>query len=160
MHARPVLYLDLDDTLVSWEGGRPHAAPGGGEFLRWALERFEVRWLTTWCPDGSMTPELLRDLSRMVEIPVATLEQITGADWQASGCKLDGIAWLEHVVMDRPFFWLEDEKGVGEREITFLAEHGFLDRYRFCNVTRDPGAIQRLHRELAEEWGKKVAVSG
>lgn len=148
---RPVLYLDLDDTLISWDGGTPHAAPGARAFFLWALERYEVRWLTTWCPDGEMEEKLLGSLSDMLQVPVELLREIRGFDWAASERKLDGIAWLEHVVLGRPFLWIEDENGVREREVRFLREHGLLDRYRHVNVTTDAGAIARLHAELREE---------
>lgn len=153
---RPVLYLDLDDTLVAWPEGRegsPRAAEGARDFLRWALERYEVRWLTTWCPDGRMAAELLSDLGRLLDLPDEALEGIRGMDWSGSRCKLDGVAWVEHVVAGRPFLWLEDDYGFGERERRFLEAHGMADRYRHVNVTEDAGALARVHRELrrAEE---------
>ena len=148
---RPVLYLDLDDTLIAWPDGRegsPRGAHGGHDFLRWALERYEVRWLTTWCPDGRMAERLLHDLARMLRVPAELLEGIRGVDWSHTRCKLDGIAWVEHVVMGRPFLWLEDEYGFGERERRFLDVHGLADRYRHVNVSTDAGALARFHQEL------------
>lgn len=151
MHPRPVLYLDLDDTLISWEGGSPHAAPGAHHFLLWALEHYEVRWLTTWCPDGVMGEDLLLDLSKMLRLEPGRLRAIRGFDWDSSRCKLDGIAWLEHLVLGRPFLWVEDERGVGERELSFLRAHGLLCHYRHCNVSRDARALERLHARLRAE---------
>lgn len=144
---RPVLYLDLDDTLISWRGG-PHAAPGAREFLLWALDTHEVRWLTTWCPSGEMEERLLRDLAKMLRLDVDVLRAVRGFDWDHSRCKLDGIAWLEHLVLGRPFLWIEDEYGLGEREVRFLHANGLLHRYRHCNVTEEPDALARLHAEL------------
>lgn len=147
----PVLYLDLDDTLIAWPEGRraaPRGAPGAGEFMRWALERYEVRWLTAWCPDGRMPEHLLCDLGRLIDLPCEALREIRGMDWSASRCKLDGVAWVEHVVLGRPFLWLEDDYGFGERERRFLKAHGLADRYHFVNVTADARALARLHRAL------------
>jgi hypothetical protein len=152
LELRPVLYLDLDDTLVSWADGTPQAAPGAREFLLWAVECFAVRWLTTWCPSGEMKPSLLADLASMLEIDVALIEHICGFDWDSTETKLNGIAWLEHAVLRRPFLWIEDEYGFGERERRFLAEHGFLGRYRHCNVTEDPAALEHLQAVLEREW--------
>jgi hypothetical protein len=149
---RPVLYLDLDDTLLSWQGGRPRAAPGARRFLLWALERFEVRWLTTWCPGGQMESSLLADLCTMLEVETSRLGHIRGFSWEATGSKLNGIAWLEHMAWERPFLWVEDGYGVREAERSFLAAQGFLDRYRHCNVTEDPMSLMRLHLALAGEW--------
>jgi len=143
----PVLYLDLDDTIISWEGG-PHAAPGAREFMVWAMGRFEVRWLTTWCPDGVMEERLLGDLARMLRLPADSLRHIRGFEWHEEGSKLNGIAWLEHKVVGRPFFWLEDDYGFQERERRFLAGERFLGSYLHCNVTEDPQSLGRVHAWL------------
>jgi len=150
--ARPVLYLDIDDTLIAWANGIPRAAPGAREFFLWALDRFEVRWLTTWCPGGEMEPSLLRDLCKMLEVDVSVAEHIRGFDWDATDTKLNGVAWVEHFVLQRPFLWIEDEYGFGAQERAFLAEHGLLDRYRHCNVSVTPASLQRLHELLDQEW--------
>ncbi|HEV2129899.1 MAG TPA: hypothetical protein VGR27_02270 [Longimicrobiaceae bacterium] len=148
---RPVLYLDLDDTLLTYASGKPQAAPGAREFLLWALESFEVRWLTTWCPSGEMQEKLLGDLCKMLKIETAAMENIRGFDWEYSASKVDGIAWLEHLVLDRPFLWIEDQYGVGEFELEFLDEHGFRPSYHHCNVTEDPQALLRLLELLQTE---------
>ena len=148
---RTVLYLDLDDTIIAWPHGRnasPRGARGGGELLGWALEQFEVRWLTTWCPDGRMAPGLLRDLARMLRLPLDLLEGIRGLDWSASRCKLDGIAWMEHLVLGRPFVWLEDEYGFGERERRFLRAHGLAESHLAVNVSTDANALARVQSAL------------
>jgi hypothetical protein len=150
MDRRPVLYLDLDDTLLSWAEGHPKAAPGAREFLLWALENYEVRWLTTWCQDGRLKESLLQDLCKMLQVEPDTVQHIRGFDWQVSDCKLNGIGWLEHVALGRPFVWLEDDYGMGERELQFLAAHGWSESYYCCNVTRDPQAMLRLHRRLKQ----------
>lgn len=148
---RPVLYLDLDDTLIAWPDGRagsPRGARGGRELLEWALERYEVRWLTTWCPDGRMEGGLLRDLARMLGMPPRALQGIRGLDWSHSRRKLDGIAWMEHVVLRRPFVWLEDEYGFGEAERRFLDVHGLGTSHLPVNVSRDADALTRVHAFL------------
>jgi hypothetical protein len=148
MDSRPVLYLDLDDTVISWEGGSPHAALGAGEFVRWALAHFEVRWLTTWCPGGEMDEKLLTDLGKMLSLPVDELREIRGGEWDREGSKLNGVAWLEHVVLGRSFVWLEDDYGFKEREREFLVANRLVDCYRHCNVTVDPACLTRVHAEL------------
>ena len=158
MDDRPVLYLDLDDTIVSWEGGRPHAAPGAREFVLWALEEFEVRWLTTWCPGGEMEEKLLGDLARMLELHPDVLRHIRGCEWREGGSKVNGIAWLEHLVRGRRFVWLEDDKGVQERERRFLEDAGLLGSYRYCNVTEDRDALLRIHDELRETLENREAA--
>jgi hypothetical protein len=150
----PVLYLDLDDTLVARVNGQPRAAPGAREFLLWALETFEVRWLTTWCPNGRMDAGLLHDLCSMLDLEPRILCDIHGFDWESTGTKLNGIAWLEHIVLRRPFVWLEDEYGVGESELAVLHDLGLAHSYRHCNVTEDPESLARIHDELFQRYAE------
>jgi hypothetical protein len=152
MSQRAVLYLDLDDTVIRWQDGTPSGAAGIGAFLEWALDSFEVRWLTRWTRDGQMQPRLLHDLAAMSGIPASRLATISGLDWNLRDCKLDGIAWLEHVVLRRPFLWVEDET-VGDGVIEFLRRHGFGGSYYCCNVSCDAGALQRLHQQLRDTFG-------
>lgn len=159
MHPAPVLYLDLDDTLISWAGGRPHAALGAREFILWALENFEVRWLTTWCPSGEMEDRLLHDLCRMLGLSPDRLRHIRGFDWEAADSKLNGIAWLEHLVLERPFIWLEDDYGMRERERSVLSRHGLLDSYYCCNVTEHPDALAHLHETLRQRAAEEEAAA-
>lgn len=148
MPRRPVLYLDLDDTLLSWATGEPRPAPAARAFLLWAAERYEIRWLTRWCPTGRMGDALLGDLCKLLDLDRSAISGVHGVDWSGGDSKLNGIAWLEHLVLGRPFLWLEDEVGAGERERRFLEEHGLLGAYRHCNVTRDPGALDQVWAEL------------
>lgn len=148
MRQRTVLYLDLDDTLISWASGAPVGGAGLRDFLLWALDAFEVRWLTRWARTGRMPPRLLRDLASLSGVPVERLAAVRGLSWHESDCKVNGVAWLEHVVLGRPFLWIEDE-GISPACLDVLRRCGFEDRYRVCNVTANPTAVRSLHRELA-----------
>lgn len=152
MQQRPVLYLDLDDTVISWKDGSPSGAAGLREFLVWALQTFQVRWLSRWARNGCMDPGLLRDLAKMSGVEEELLVPIDGLDWDETDDKLNGIAWLEHVVLQRPFVWVEDES-VGTVTTDFLALHGFGGAHYHCNVTRDQDALARLHQVLLERFG-------
>jgi hypothetical protein len=149
--SRTVLYLDIDDTLVCHGPSGPRAAPGAAEFVAWALDNFHVRWLTRWCRDGVMAEDLVHSFCKMLRIDPDTIRSIRGLDWSESESKLDGIAWLEHVVMGRPFIWVEDEHGCGEEERAFLERQGFADASFACNVTTEPESLRDLHRRLVEE---------
>lgn len=154
---RPILYLDIDDTLLTYSGNAPRAARGAHDFLVWALDRFEVRWLTTWCPSGQMGADLARDFCKMLEVDPEQIAELRGHDWTFSKTKLDGIGWLEHLVLDRPFLWIEDDYGVGDRERVFLEELGLAASLRCCNVTRDADALVRLHERLMEEYPEEYS---
>lgn len=146
MNDKPVLYLDLDDTILTWADGEPAPAEGVREFLLWALECFEVRWLTRWARDGCMAPDLIVDLGKLTGVAPDRLREIRGVDW-SDGSKLDGIAWLEHIVQERPFVWIEDSE-TGTDHHAFFDRHGFTDCYVHCDVTRDAGALRQAHALL------------
>jgi len=164
---RPVLYLDVDDTLVTfnkvvlerlagenrgpWINGIHDvvAAPGAGDFLRWALDVFEVRWLTAWCPRGIMGTEDATRLGKALGVSVETLIAIRGIPWMHGLDKTTGIDWSEFR-QGRPFVWVEDD--LLPSELRTLDDMGALHCYRRCNVTEDIGALQKLHKALQNEY--------
>lgn len=151
---RPVMYLDVDDTLLRYPNGRerdPVVAEGAPEFFAWALDVYEVRWLTKWCRSGTMSGDLVDDFCRMLDVEPSVVHSVYGLDWSFSDTKLNAIAWLEHLALDRPFLWVEDNYGVGTLERRFLAEHGLEGCWRRCNVTERPDALASLHRALLSE---------
>lgn len=147
MFESAVLYLDLDDTILTWKDGSPAPGPGVRDFLLWALDRFEVRWLTRWARDGCMSSDLLTDLAKLTGVEEERLRSIRGLDW-SDGTKLDGLAWVEHMVRGRPFVWLEDDN-TGANHQYFLELHGFAHCYWHCDVTEDPEALRTAHSVLA-----------
>lgn len=144
----PVLYLDIDDTLIVWHDGRPRAAEGAREFVSWAMERFEVRWLTRWCPEGHMPSGLLEDFCDLLDLSPDLLRCVRGGNWVGNVSKVDGILWLEHIVLGRPFLWVEDDYGFGAFERRFLEDHGFSECWLRCNVSEDPRALVDLMARL------------
>jgi hypothetical protein len=160
MSERPVMYLDVDDTLLTyhksaWVGvpliasaDQIVAAPGACDFLIWALEHFEVRWLTCWCPSGAMHSNAAARLGKALGIDPDVLVAIRGIPWITHGLdKTNGIDWPEFHA-GRPFVWVEDEILPSER-IT-LAAHGASGCWIDCNVTRDPERLLAVHAMLRE----------
>lgn len=156
---RPVLYLDVDDVLVDWAGHTQKAAVGGRDFLIFALEHFEVRWLTRRCPGGEMPELLVEELAALHGLDPALLTPIRGLDWSEGGSKLNGIAWIEHLVLGRAFVWVEDENGVRDLELRVLADAGLTACYHHCNVSTDPQSLVRALARLAAGMGVALATS-
>ncbi len=148
----PVLYLDIDDTLLNWADGKPRPVPGTHAFMRWALDHFEVRWLTRWCPSGTMPEHLLVDLAKMVRIDPGELASIQGWNWDYSGTKVDGISWVEHLAMGREFVWIENGDGLSNRDYQVLEQNGLRHCHLDCNVTTDLRALDRTRRELERRF--------
>lgn len=159
---RPVLYLDVDDTLLTfsedaWAGrgliGNPNemvAGDGARELVEWALEHMEVRWLTWWCPSGVMQREAAARLGRALDVEPTLLETIRGLPWMSGrmGLKVNGIDWTEHAA-GREWFWVEDD--LLPLEVEELEQRKCADRYIHCNVTRDPSAIRKAFATLREK---------
>jgi len=162
---KPVMYLDVDDTLLSMhERYYPafkqvpastwrhygYAPPGGREFLLWALDTHEVRWLTWWCPGGEMAEPMVARLEEEFQLSPGTLAHVRSARFARGGgrChKTDGIDWQEHEA-GRPWIWVED--WISDHEQQVLRGRGCLDRWHPCHVTEDPHALQRLHAHLLD----------
>ena len=87
MITQPVLYLDVDDTLINWATLQAAPARGVREFLPWALERFEVRWLTRRCPSGEMPEEMARELCGLIEIEPALVGPVSGLNGETCESK-------------------------------------------------------------------------
>jgi hypothetical protein len=120
------------------------------------LPRFEIRWLTRWCPSGDLSDELIRDLSRLTHVDSALLRPIRACTWAESQAKVDGISWLEHVVLGRRFYWVENPEGLTQRDFEVLDQSGFRDSYLPCNITRDEAALTRVWRMLRQRTSAPV----
>ncbi len=160
---RPVLYLDVDDTLlpaneeymVRVEGRNLfRGAPGAKELFLWARDNCEVRWLTYWAPYGKMSDWQQRRLAILLDVPLAYIEQVSGRQW-AFGLpnvtsKCHGVYWEEHDA-GRPWLWLED--GLPPNEHEELAERGASHNYWKVDVTEDVnglvGMIERIQEYFA-----------
>lgn len=148
--AERILYLDVDDTLLVFTTEHPGiAAPLAGDFLRWAMQHFEVRWLTAWCPSGEMRPQPFRRLMLLLGIKGedafrAARDVDNPMGWQSS--KTEAIDWND----PRPWAWVEDELLDREREVLVVREA--LDNFITANVSRDPTALCRAWRALADRF--------
>lgn len=158
MNEKPVMYLDIDDVLLDWSGGGmiPRAAEGAREFLLWALEHYEVRWLTYWAPNGRLNYDDAVALARALRVQPEILLEIKGLDWSGDErpiwgvqTKLDGIAWVEHLVMGRPFVWVEDETVIVPQGLDrTLQALGLLHCWLHVNTTRRGDSLRALHERL------------
>lgn len=155
---KPVMYLDIDDVLLDWSRGglNPRAALGAREFLLWAIDNYEVRWLTYWAPNGRLDPDDVGVLARTLQVPPSVLHEIRGLDWSGGSTpvwgvhtKLDGIAWVEHLAMGRPFVWVEDETVIVPQGLDrTLRAMGFAECWLFVNSSRRRDSLQVLHERL------------
>lgn len=156
---KPVLYLDVDDTILSFnqelliarQATSGVAATGAASFLRWADEHFEIRPLTMWACNGKFSEEGADELSHLIGmlpewwLKLSGLPHSFGQGWGGRGDKISGINWEEHA-QGRPWFWLEDD--LLPSEIEFLKGRNCFDNYIRCNVSELPGRLIWIREEL------------
>jgi hypothetical protein len=150
LHERPVMYLDVDDTLIDWGSNRPEAGAGAKEFLLWALENYEVRWLTMWAPGGVLTQSRADELAYVLDVEPELLTSIVGLDFYRTHDKVDGIDWDE-VAQGRPWVWVEDAQWIGDNLRAKLQRKGLLQHWIMVDVTREPDSLKRAHARLEEQ---------
>jgi hypothetical protein len=143
-----VMYLDVDDTLLVWTNDFVgFAAPRAAEFMYWALEHFEVRWLTMWCPSGRLQPHGAEELSYRFNYKVSqeTFFNIYNPKmfWQD---KTDGVDFED----PRPWVWVED--GLIRVEEDLLKRRNLWNNFYKTNVTHDRRMLQKTWRLLAERF--------
>ncbi len=154
----PIAYLDVDDTILRHPPGEESvAAPGAADFLRFLARHFEVRWLTRWCPGGTMRPEQLANLARHLTVPAAELQAIRNPCQFEDLETPDGfpVKWRaldwDAIAAGRPFVWIENY--LTREDEAVLARHGLLDSYIHCDVTADPGRLAEVRRILEDRFG-------
>ena len=161
---KPVLYLDVDGVL--WDiqqrvkddptiivASDPTtfacAANGLEEFLEYALEKFEVRWCTTWAMNGTMRPDTMQLLEDHTGISVETWAKVQPSlGW--INFKHQNMDWTE-IRQGRQFIWVEDE--LLEEELEMLRVFQCLDNYYYTDVFEDADALFKPLAKLKERFG-------
>jgi len=147
-----LMYLDVDDTLLVWNrlstlpSGFP--APRAAEFITWALEHFEVRWLTMWCPSGIMDDGSARELAYRFnnKILADEFKSIQNPKAFEMKYKTDAIDFDD----PRPWVWVEDDTLTHEEDL--LRGRNLYHNFYPTNVSIDPVRLQQTWRMLANRF--------
>jgi hypothetical protein len=143
-----VLYLDVDDTVLVWTNEvHGYAAPKAAEFLHWALEHFEVRWLTMWCPSGKLEENQTQELSYRFNYKVdsSVFAGITNPR-SFINSKCEGIDFED----PRPWVWVEDH--LMPKEKYELENRNVADNFYSTHVTHNRVMLQSTWKKLAERF--------
>lgn len=160
---KPLLYLDVDDTLLRFprlddEFWKTHprggAADGAGEFFRWLKRHFEVRWLTMWCPSGTMDPGRAIELASMLGVTEEEVAEVRNPHafmrfFGHRDLKTDALDWAE-IDDGRPWVWIEDALLDDERLL--LTWRNLLNHWIPCNVSANPNRLIEVKEILQERF--------
>jgi hypothetical protein len=150
---QPRLYLDIDGVVLRRRPGNLRTrdafeiAPHAPLFLTWAVQNFDVRWLSSRCQAGD-AQEACHALRYALGLPALP------ADWrfvQAIPAVRWGTRKIDAIDLSSDFFWLDDDHG--DEALAILTEHGKADRAIHVNVDRDPDALLRARQMLAKTRG-------
>jgi hypothetical protein len=97
---RPVLYLDIDGVLQYADGNRWKPRLEAEQFLRWAVERFDCRWLTSWINPNQAVPK---------ELGIAVPGGIEEVRWRQVNSGAHYPYKAAAIRDDEPWSWLEDD---------------------------------------------------
>lgn len=162
---KPVLYLDVDGVLWDIQQRLKDdssiivaqdpttfacAANGLDEFLDYVLEKFEVRWCTSWAMSGTMHPDVMERLKEHTGVPVEIWSMVRPSlGW--INFKHQNMDWTE-IRQGREFAWVEDE--LLEEELEMLRVFQCLDNYYYTDVFEDADDLIKTTAKLKERFGK------
>ncbi len=140
VNMKPRLYLDIDGVLLANE---ENLAIGASEFIKYAVDNFEVYWLTTHCMDGT-TAHAIEYVLRATDDDLRPyLEKFKPVTW--------GLAKTEAIDFNTPFLWFDDDCYSGER--LALNEHNAFNSWIEIDLAKYPDQLVhelKLLQSLAE----------
>ncbi len=124
------VYLDIDGVLLANE---ENLAIGAAEFIKYAVEHFDVYWLTTHCMNSNPTHaiEYLNRASHQDLRP--WLEKFKPVTWS--------LKKTEAIDFSQPFLWFDDDCFTGER--IDLQEHNALDSWIEVDLRNVPDQMTK-----------------
>jgi hypothetical protein len=101
---KPNIYLDIDGVILANED---NLSIGAEELIKYAVENFDVYWLTTHCTESDATHAINYVMRAGNESLRPHLEKLIPTSW--SEYKTEAIDF------SKPFLWFDDDCYLGER---------------------------------------------
>jgi len=140
--SKPILFHDIDGVLFGEYNGEFQLRPGVKTWLKWAHERYEIVWLTSWSQHKIKT--LLNMWYSEKFLKAASSPPVQCANWTGYANKVE---WLNQAIQKlngREWYWIDEVKCF-EREITELN----LPKERCIHVSGEgAGALDELRDGL------------
>jgi hypothetical protein len=119
-------------------------AEGAANFIHWAMEHFEVRWLTCWTGIGFLGASDSERLADILQVSKNRLASIVNPDSHNCTTKTTGIDFT------RDWVWVEDE--LSAHEFYELQQKGCLDRFFYTDSSKDKHALTLTQHHLAKRY--------
>ena len=124
------VYLDIDGVLLDNEG---NLAIGAIEFIKYAVEHFDVHWLTTHCMNGT-TEHAVEYLNRASPEDLRPwLERFKSVKWS--------LKKTEAIDFTKPFLWFDDDCFTGEK--IDLHEHDAMNSWIEVDLRNVPDQMAK-----------------
>ena len=104
MSLKPNIYLDIDGVILANE---ENLSIGAEEFIKYAVENFDVYWLTTHCTQSDATHAINYVMRAGNESLRPTLEKLIPTSWSDNK--------TEAIDFSKPFLWFDDDCYLAEK---------------------------------------------
>lgn len=125
---KPNIYLDIDGVLLANE---ENLAVGAIEFIKYAVDNFDVYWLTTHCMDGDTAHAIEYVQHATSENIRPYLEKFKPVKWS--------LAKTEAIDFSKPFLWFDDDCYSGER--LALNQHSVFNSWVEVDLSKYPDQL-------------------
>jgi len=100
----PNIYLDIDGVILANE---ENLSIGAEEFIKYAVENFDVYWLTTHCTQSDATHAINYVMRAGSESLRPHLEKLIPTSWSDNK--------TEAIDFSKPFLWFDDDCYLAEK---------------------------------------------
>jgi hypothetical protein len=101
---KPNIYLDIDGVILANE---ENLSIGAEEFIKYAVENFDVYWLTTHCTQSDATHAINYVMRAGSESLRTHLEKLIPTSWSDNK--------TEAIDFSKPFLWFDDDCYLAEK---------------------------------------------
>ena len=127
---KPNIYLDIDGVILASED---YLSIGAEELIKYAVENFDVYWLTTHCTESDATHAINYVVRAGNESLRPHLEKLIPTSWNENK--------TEAIDFSKPFLWFDDDCYQGERRD--LENNNAFDSWVEVDLSKYPNQLMR-----------------
>jgi len=143
---KPVLFLDVDGVLIRYTRTEALPTPHVKEFLEWAVEHFECRWLTSWAKWGTMEDPHRNTLAGILGVSTDLLKKLDHTHpWSEDKTQAIDITEFDGEA-HRLVRWLDDDRMNDERAT--LKRWGVPEMFIHTDCSKNPDRLKQVWDEL------------